>query len=98
MAELTLNDSLAESISEKLIAAGYTPNPRKQYTSFSKGRGDKTYLHFSLNIIRSRKNTVGEEIISKVFGAPNGKASDTQHDTLSTWFFNGYVGKKGSSL
>ena len=98
MKNLFLNETLANSISEKLKAVGYIANVRKQYTSFSKGCCDKTYLHYSLNIIRTRKNTEGEEIITQIFGSPNGKASDSQNDFLSTWFFNGYTGKKGSSI
>lgn len=98
MKDLLLNEALADSITKKLKSAGYIANIRKVYTSFSKGLNDKTYLHYSLNIIRARKNTEGEKIITQIFGNPNGKASDSQHDFLSTWFFNGYTGKKGSSI
>jgi len=96
MTELTLTESKAQRITEMLVEAGYSANPRSYYTSFSKGRGDKTYLTYSLNVIRAVKNTQGEETITRLFGKPNGKASDSQDDYLSTWFFNGYRGKGGS--
>ncbi|PSW10319.1 hypothetical protein C9J01_19110 [Photobacterium rosenbergii] len=98
MKVLTLTDAISEELYKVLISKGYTANERKQYISFDKGRSDKTYIHYSNNIIRARKNTEGETIITTRFGKPNGKASASQHDYLSTWFFNGYTGKKGSSL
>lgn len=98
MSDLILNDSIVENITEELVVAGYIPNERKQYTSFSKERGDKTYLHYSHKIIRATKNTDGESVIRGFFGEPNGRASDTQNHIYSTWFFNGYSGKAGSSI
>lgn len=98
MKELSLNDALEKEVTKQLIKAGYSANLRAQYTSFSRGRSDKTYLHYSHNIIRARKNTKGEEIINNIFGKANGKASDSQNDFLTTWFFNGYKGKKGSGI
>ena len=97
MTELTLTESKVKKITAMLIEAGYSANPpKKVYTSFSKGRGDTTFLTYGLNVIRARKNSQGEEVITRLFGKPNGKASDSQDDYLSTWFFNGYRGKGGT--
>ncbi len=96
MKELILTKETADSVSHMLERAGYTGTPKEVCISFSKGRGDKTYLHHSLNIIRATKNTVAEEIIISVFSNPNGRASESQDDKYSTWFFNGYSGKAGS--
>jgi len=98
MKELSLNETIAESITKKLKDAGYSANPRKEYISFSKGLGDKTYLHYSLNIIRATKKTDGEVVIFNIFSTPNGRASESQNKKYSTWFFNGYSGKAGSKL
>lgn len=98
MKRLSLTKSQAASYTELLKNAGYSANIRKQYISFSKGYGDKTYLHHSLNIIRATKNTEGEEVTKMTFGEPTGKASDTQDHLYSTWFFNGYSGKAGSKI
>jgi hypothetical protein len=95
---LSLDPQQAEAIAARLRDAGYTANPRQEYTGFSKGRGDKTYLHYSRNVIRATVGTQGEKIIRSVFGPPNGKASDSQNDKYSTWFFNGYAGKAGSKV
>jgi hypothetical protein len=96
MTELTLTESKNKEISAALKEAGYSANPRKLYDSFSKGRGDKTYLTYSRNVIRATKNTQGERIVTRFFGKPNGKASDSQDHRYSSWFFNGYRGKAGS--
>ena len=96
MNELSLSESEAESIANKLKSIGYSANPRKVYTSFSKGLGDRTFLHYSLNIIRATKNTEGEVVIQEFFGDPNGRASESQNGKYSTWFFNGYLGKAGT--
>ncbi len=98
MKSLSLDPQQAETIAAQLRNAGYTAIPRQEYTSFSKGRGDKTYLHYSRNVIRATVGTQGEDIIRDVFGPPNGKASDSQNDKYSTWFFNGYAGKAGSKV
>jgi hypothetical protein len=95
---LSLDKQQADAIATRFRYAGYTANPRQEYTSFSKGRGDKTYLHCSRNVIRVTVGTRGDEIIRAMFGAPNGKASDLQNDKYSTWFFNGYAGKAGSRV
>lgn len=98
MKELPLTQKEADSLSAILESAGYEKVERKQYHRFSKGRADATYIHYSLNIIRSTVNTEAEELIKKAFGKPNGKASESQDERYSTWFFNGYVGKKGSTV
>ncbi|MBT4130099.1 MAG: hypothetical protein HOI31_01810 [Gammaproteobacteria bacterium] len=96
MKELTLTKQEADSLVIKLENAGYEKYERKKYHRFSKGRADSTYIHYSLNIIRSTVNTEAELIIKKIFGDPNGKASDSEDSRYSSWFFNGYVGKNGS--
>jgi len=98
MKNLSLTKESARVISEKLEKAGYVQHERKQYLRFSRERGDTTYIHHPFTIIRSTKSTVGESIIREAFGEPNGKASDSQDDRYSSWFFNGYTGKAGSSV
>ena len=90
MSELLLNVSLANSITNKLKEAGYTPNEMKQYISFDGGRDNKVYLTYSRNSIRATKSTEGESIIRSIYGEPNGRASDSQEHKYSTWFFNGH--------
>ena len=98
MKELSLKQSQTDSLTEKFENTGYRKIERQQYNRFSKGKADATYVHHSLNIIRATVNTEAEAIILSEFGMPNGKASDSQDDRYSTWFFNGYVGKKGSTV
>lgn len=98
MKELSLTQQDVDSLAAKLQTVGYEIVARKQYNRFSKSRADATYIHHSLNIIRSTVNTEAELIIKKVFGEPNGKASESQDDRYSSWFFNGYIGKKGSKV
>jgi len=96
MRELSLTKQEADSLALKLENAGYEKHEMKQYNRFSKVRADATYIHYSLNIIRSTVNSEADLIIKRVIGEPNGKASDSQDDRYSSWFFNGYTGKKGS--
>jgi len=56
---LSLDPQQAEAIAARLRDAGYTANPRQEYISFSKGRGDKSYLHYSRNFIRTTVGTSG---------------------------------------
>ena len=98
MREISLTKQEADALAFKLEDAGYEKHERKIYHLYSKGRADATYIHYSLNIIRSTNSTEAESIIKKVFGEPNGKASDSQDDRYSSWFFNGYTGKKGSTV
>jgi hypothetical protein len=98
MKNLTLTNDGAKSFTEDLEKVGYSVNSKQQNISFDKGYGDKTYLSHSLNIVRATKNTEGERVSIKTFGLPNGKASESQDDRYSTWFFNGYNGKSGSKI
>ena len=98
MRNLSLCKEKSEYIAEALKEVGYIANQKKDYTSFSNGYGDKTYIKYNLRIIRATKNTDGERIIADIFGDPNGKASDSQNDRYSTWFFNGYSGRAGSKV
>jgi len=95
---LSLDEQQTEAIAAQLRNAGYTANSRQEYTSFCKWRGDKTYLHYSRNVLRAIVGTQGEGVVRAIFGPPNGKTSDSQNDKYSTWFFNGYAGKAGSKV
>ena len=98
MREMSLTQQEVDTLVIKLENAGYEKFERKQYLRFSKARADATYIHYSLNIIRSTTNTKAELIVKRTFGEPNGKSSESQDDRYSSWFFNGYVGKKGSTV
>lgn len=98
MKHLSLTKEQAALYTELLKNSGYSANMKQQNISFSKGYGDKTYMSHSLNVIRATKKTGGEKITKKIFGEPNGKASDSQDRRYSTWFFNGYSGKAGSKV
>jgi hypothetical protein len=98
MSSIRLTEDKVKEIESTLSKAGYSSKDRDMCIRYFKGKGDSTYIHHSLNIIRANKNTEGQAIIQKYFGAPSGKASPSQDDTYDTWFFNGYTGKKGSSV
>lgn len=98
MSNIKLSENNAKEIKAELSLAGYSYKDRDMCIRFYKGKGDSTYIHHSLNIIRANKNTEGRNIIQKFFGIPNGKASPSQNNTYDTWFFNGYFGKKGSRI
>ncbi|OCH42026.1 hypothetical protein [Aliivibrio fischeri] len=81
-----------------LTDAGYSSDNRKMCIRYFKVRGDSTFVHHSLNIIRASKNTNGSLIVKSLLGTANGKASESQEDSYDTWFLNGYRGKAGSKL
>jgi hypothetical protein len=98
MNNIKFSEAKAKEIEAALSRAGYSSKDRDMCVRYFKGKGDSTYIHHSLNIVRANKNTEGQAIVQKLFGASNGKASPSQNDTYDTWFFNGYTGKKGSSV
>ena len=98
MKQLTLTAELAEKIGNTLQEAGYSVSEKQQYMRYFKAHGDSTYISHSFNIIRSFKNTDGQQIVANMFGEANGKASECHDDNYDSWYFNGYTGKAGSKV
>ncbi len=94
MKNYTLNEEQVKSIAKRLREAGYQDYETTGYTRYKKKYGDSVFIHHRLNIIRATKDTKGNDI----FGDPNGKCCKGEEDRLNAWYFNGYTGKRGTTV
>jgi len=99
MKDLSITTTQLTKLIKDVIEHDYTEKVETTtYVSYKKRRGDSIFITHSTNVIRTDKDNTASKLMKAMFGLPNGRTSEAQADKFDAWFFNGYQGKRGTSL